>query len=276
MKSFHVRSPCSLAGAALAALALVAGASPSIAASQEDLAEVRSEDLRAGERENMRYFLIGAGPDVPAPEEGIKLMLVLPGGDGGEGFNPFVRRIWKNALGDRYLVAQLVAPQWSDEQAERLVWPTKKNSWPKAEFTTEEFVEGVIADVESRFEVDTAHVFTLSWSSGGPAAYASSLSKDTHITGSLVAMSVFKPGQLPSLRGAKGQAYYLLHSPDDFIPISMAQNARKQLAKKGAQVKLEEYVGGHGWHGDVYGMITRGTEWLEAHHAQPRRRKRKQ
>jgi hypothetical protein len=30
----------------------------------------------------------------------------------------------------------------------------------------------------------------------------------------------------------------------------------------GAVVHLETYDGGHGWHGDVFGMIRRAAEWL--------------
>ena len=240
---------------------------------QEDVADVPSRDLLAKGEERMRYFLIGAEEESKAPDGGFKLLLVLPGGDGSADFNPFVRRIWKKALGPDYLVAQLVAPMWSADQAEKIVWPAEKNGWPSAEFTTEEFIEAVIDDVQSRHEIDPAHVFTLSWSSSGPAAYSYSLFDEGRATGSLIAMSVFKPDQLPNLKGAKGHAYYLLHSPEDFIPIQMAKNAEEQLEKKGAEVELEEYAGGHGWHGDMYGMIARGIEWLEKNHATPKKRK---
>jgi predicted esterase len=90
-----------------------------------------------------------------------------------------------------------------------------------------------------------------------------SLADKTPVTGSLVAMSVFKPDQLPPLSAAKGKPYYLLHSPTDFIPIKMAEKACDQLKAKGAVTKLAQYEGGHGWHGDVFGMIRRGVEWLE-------------
>ena len=242
---------------------------------QDDVADVPLRDLRAGEVEQMRYFLIGAEAEAKAPKGGFRLLLVMPGGNGGADFKTFVQRIWKHVLDERYLVAQLVAPQWSKEQAEKLVWPTKRNPWPKAEFTTETFLEAVIADVEERHTLDLQHVYTLSWSSSGPAAYAYSLTKGTRVTGSFVAMSVFKPDQLPKLSAAKGQAYYLLHSPDDFIPIRMAEDARKRLAKAKAQVVLETYEGGRGWRGNVYGMMRAGIEWLEEHHAKAAKRPRK-
>jgi hypothetical protein len=130
--------------AAIGVGALVLGASRPLPPqpSQDDVAEVPSLDLVAGEHERMRYFLIGADEHAEAPKAGFKLLLVLPGGDGGADFNPFVRRIWKGALDETYLVAQLVAPQWSEDQGETLVWPTEKNPWPDAGFTTEEFSTG--------------------------------------------------------------------------------------------------------------------------------------
>ncbi len=111
-------------------------------------------------------------------------------------------------------------------------------------FSTEGFLDAVIEEVESRYSVDPEKVFTLSWSSSGPAAYAAALTEGSKITGSFVAMSVFKPDQLPSLKGAKGKAFYLLHSPDDFIPIRMAEDAEKQLSEKRAEVCLQTYEGG--------------------------------
>ena len=87
-----------------------------------------------------------------------------------------------------------------------------------------------------------------------------------------MAMSVFRPEWLPSLKGAKGRAFYILHSPDDFIPISMARTAHDEFKKKRAKVRLVEYQGGHGWHGDVFGKIRGGVAWLEHEHAKPRKR----
>jgi len=49
-----------------------------------------------------------------------------------------------------------------------------------------------------------------------------------------------------------------LHSPQDFIPIKMAEKARETLQAQGARVEFKTYEGGHGWHGDVFGMIRKG------------------
>ena len=48
------------------------------------------------------------------------------------------------------------------------------------------------------------------------------------------------------------------------IPIdSHAKTAQRELAKLGGTIKLTEYAGGHGWHGDVFGNINNGVTWLE-------------
>lgn len=235
-----------------------------------------AEDLRAGGDEQMRYFLIGPKPGADAPKAGFKLLLVLPGGDGSADFETFSRRIAANATGDDWLVAQLVAPVWNDEQKKTCVWPTRTAKVEGMRFPTEDFVAAVLRDVEARQPVDPAHVFTLSWSSGGPAAYATSLDPSIGVTGSFVAMSVFKPDQLPPLAKAKGHAYWVVHSPQDFIPIAMAKDAVAQLAKAGADTELHEYAGGHGWKGDVYGMMRAGLTWLEEHHAKPDKKRLKE
>jgi predicted esterase len=230
-------------------------------AQEDDIAQVPSQDLLAGGNEKMRYFLIGPQQDAKTPENGFRLLIVLPGGDGGESFNPFVKRIYMNALPENYLVAQPVAVKWTEKQA--ITWPTEKNKAKDQKFSTEEFVNKIIEDVAAKHKLDAKRIFTLSWSSGGPAAYAISLSSKK-VTGSLVAMSVFKPNELPSLDNAKDRAFYILHSPDDrTCPIRMAKQAAKDLEKNGAKVKLETYEGGHGWRGDVFGNIRTGIEWLE-------------
>ncbi|HTQ09442.1 MAG TPA: M56 family metallopeptidase [Fimbriimonadaceae bacterium] len=226
-----------------------------------DVKDVSNESLTVGGDPKMRYFLIGA--KAPEPASGYKLLVVLPGGDGSADFNPFVRRIWKNALPPGYLVAELVAPKWSDDQFQSIVWPTRKARWATMKFATEDFISTVIQQVGKSHKVDASHVYTLSWSSGGPAAYAASLGVSA-IRGSFVAMSVFHEDELPALLGAKGRAYFLLQSPDDKITtIDQANIALQELSKAGAKAMLKTYEGGHGWRGDVYGNIRKGIDWLE-------------
>ncbi len=207
------------------------------------------------------YFLIDhSGGREPAGGHG--LLLVLPGGEGSADFNPFVTSIGERAAGPDYLVAQLIAVKWTPDQ--QIVWPTGADDLKGAKFTTEEFVGAVIADVRRSRKVNPEHVYTLSWSSGGPAAYAASLEVDG-IRGSFVAMSVFRPDRLPRLSRAKGHRYYIFHSPGDTVcPIRMAEDAKEQLSKRGARVELATYEGGHGWHGDIFGSLKAGFAWLEA------------
>lgn len=223
-------------------------------------------DIKLGGDEHKRYLLHGLledGKNSKAPASGWKLLVVLPGGDGGVDFASFVGRIRQNVLGDDWLVAQLVAPVWSEEQAKKLVWPTQKSPWPKMEFSCEEFFAAVLADVGKERKLDPKFLFTLGWSSSGPLSYTLALADSTPITGSFIAMSVFKQDELPSLKAAKGRSFYVLHSPQDWIPIAQAQKARDELEKHGANVVFAEYEGGHGWHGDVYGTIRKGIAALE-------------
>ena len=213
--------------------------------------------------EHQRYVLHAPKEGTKAPKDGWKLLVVMPGGNGNAEFAPFVGRIRENALDDDWLVAQIVAPVWAEEQAEKLVWPTERNKWPKMKFTCEELFDTVVDHVAKTHELDPRYLFTLAWSSSGSLAYTLALDKKSRVTGTFIAMSVYKPDLLPSLKPAKGRRFHILHSAEDFIPIAMAENARDQLEKKGAEVNYATYEGGHGWHGDVYGMLRTGFEWLE-------------
>ena len=241
------------------------------AADDDDVKDVPSQDLKIGKDENKRYFLIGPAKDVSPPAKGFGLIVLMPGGPGTADFHPFIKRIYKNAIPDGYVVAQPVAVKWNAKQ--EIVWPTAKNkdAVEGLKFTTEEFVDAVIDDVASKHKLNPDRVFTLTWSSSGPAAYAVSLT-NPKVRGSFVAMSVFKPDQLPKLDAAKGHAYYLYHSPDDRIcPYRMAEQAEKELAKAGAKVKLVDYAGGHGWRGPLYDDIATGIKWLEGSATPPKK-----
>jgi predicted esterase len=227
-----------------------------------DVADIPSQELQAASDANKRYFLVGPKKNTNPPAEGYRLLVIMPGGDGSADFHPFVKRIYKNALSDRYLAAQPIAVQWTPDQ--EIVWPTKTNPVAKMKFGTEEFVEAVIEDVAKKHKLDRTRVFTLSWSSSGPAAYAASLQHKPSVKGSFIAMSVFNPEFLPPLKEAKDHVYYLYHSQQDRVcPYRMAEQAKNSLAENGAKVHLETYEGGHGWRGNVYRDISNGVEWLE-------------
>jgi predicted esterase len=191
-------------------------------------------------------------------------LIVLPGGDGSAGFHPFVRRIYKHVLSKEWLIAQPVAPKWDDKQFDQVVWPTAGLPYLAAKFTTEEFLLAVVADVRAKVEVNPKRVFLFGWSSGGPPCYATALRKGTPVTGAFIAMSVFKPGQLPALDNAKGKAFYLLQSPQDEVtPMQFAEAAEKALRMAGAKVRLKRYEGGHGWRGNVWEVIGDAVAWLD-------------
>ena len=76
---------------------------------QDDVADIVSQDLRVGKDEHKRYFLVEPPKNSKAPKKGYGLIVVLPGGDGSADFHPFVKRIYKNAIPEDYLLAQPVA-----------------------------------------------------------------------------------------------------------------------------------------------------------------------
>ena len=221
-----------------------------------DIAERRSVEGNP----RQEFFLIDyAGGKRPA--EGFRLLLVLPGGDGSAGYKPFVTNIAKHAAGPEYLVAQLIAVKWTPDQ--HIVWPTERSRVKRMKFSTGDYMRAVIADIKKDRKIDAEHIYTLTWSSSGPAAYAASLAGD-EIKGSFIAMSVFKPRDLPSLGRARGHRYYIYHSPEDnSCPIRMAEDAATKLSKHGAEVEFVTYEGGHGWHGNVMGDLRKGFRWLE-------------
>lgn len=226
-----------------------------------DIADMQVHDLRAGRDEKKRYFVIRR-PGEP-PKDGWRTLFVLPGGPGSADFRPFVTRIAKYALPDGYLVVQLVAPVWSPQQAQNNVWPTEKLRSPEVKFTATDFFLAVRADVEKAYRLDKRYVFTLTWSSSGTSGYALSMLPKAGVTGTFVAMSVFKPALLPRLEEGKGHPYFLYHSPTDLIPFAQPEAARDALRKAGASVELQAYAGGHGWTGDTMADIRKGIAWLE-------------
>jgi len=193
-----------------------------------DVADIPAQDLTVAGNRSMRYFLIGPRKNALPPQPGFKLVVVMPGGDGSEDFHPFVRRLYKHGMGDDYLAAQPVAVRWTPQQ--QTIWPTRLNPEKGQQFATEDFVEAVIQDVGRRRPIDKRFVFTLSWSSSGPAAYAIALQTQTAVTGSYVAMSVYRPQWHPPIVQTRGRAFLIEHSPQDKrCPYAQAQQAKQEL-----------------------------------------------
>lgn len=225
-----------------------------------DVADIPTQDLRLAKDEHKRYLLAGPRKNEKEPKNGFGLLVVMPGGSGEASFHPFVKRVYKNAVPDGFLVVQPVAVKWTPEQ--EIIWPTEKSKVSGMKYTTEEFVESIIEETAKTRKIDPARVFTLTWSSSGPAAYQLSTREKGLVKGSLIAMSVFRANELELAR-AKEHAYYILHSPDDKVcPFRMAEEARDTLTKAGAKVAFATYLGGHGWQEDPFGNIRKGIDWL--------------
>lgn len=227
-----------------------------------DVKDVPNRDIHIDGDANKRYFLIGA-EQKGAPGEALALLVIVPGGDGSADFNPFIRRIWQNALPKGFVVAQAVAPKWRDSD-DRIVWPTEKLPDEKMKFATEQFMEEIVKDVRSKVNIDPEKVFALGWSSGGPPVYAATMREGSSFRGAFVAMSVYHPETLPEPKGLKGKSFYVFHSPQDFIKMNFPRKAIEQLSAGGARTTLVEYEGGHGWRGPIWKNIRTGVEWLMA------------
>lgn len=236
----------------------------------DDVKDVPAKDLRAGGDEKKRYFLIAPKEKKP-PKDGYALLLVMPGGTGEANMHSFVRRIWMNALPEDWAIAQMVSVMWKPDQ--ETIWPTRFSRVPGQKFTTEEFFAAVVEDVqkEQKLKIDRARIFQMGWSSGGPAEYAIALQEKHLVTGSYVAMSVFhEKDHANDLEWAKGQAFFLDHSPEDTqCRYEFATLAQEKLKKAGAAVELVTYKGGHGWYDDPYSRMKKGFAWLDENHGKP-------
>ncbi len=220
-------------------------------------------ELAAGADPKKRFFLFGPKPLDVEPEKGYGVVLVLPGGDGGEGFREWVRERYDDWVDAGWVFAQPVAPVWVPDQTP--VWPTATSPLKGAAFTTEDFVAAVVDEVGTQVRIDRRRVLAVSWSSSGPACWRLLSTKASPIAGHLIAMSVFHPKELEPLSSAKGRPLFLLHSPtDDRCPIAMAERGRDAARKAGLEVEWATYEGGHGWAGDSETIARRALRWLAA------------
>lgn len=227
--------------------------------------KLRDDARRVGDDPRKSWILHAPAESVRPPSTGFGLLVVLPGGDGSASFAPFVGDTIHAAAGkDRYFVAQVIAPPIPEGDQDAVVWPTARLHDSRIEFSMEPVILEIVKTVRSDHPIDDSRVFIMGWSSSGTTCYAMTMEAQSPFRGAFVAMSVFKPDLLPPAAGAKGRRFYLLHSPQDFIPMSFPENAKKTLSEAGAEVQLVTYEGGHGWHGDVLDNITKAIRWLES------------
>ena len=197
--------------ALLTVFAVLVVAMPHLAPAEEipaDIADMKVQDLRAGGDDKKRYFVIQR--PVEPPKDGWRTLFVLPGGSGDAQFQPFVTRIAKNAVPEGYLVVQLVAPVWTPQQAQNMVWPGEKSGVREVKFSTTDFFLAVRKELAKAHKLDPRYSFTLTWSSSGMSGYGFSLHPKSGITGTFVAMSVFQPADLPrAVRGQRPSVFHL-------------------------------------------------------------------
>lgn len=219
-------------------------------------------DVRVLKDHKKKAFLV-LGADHAADGER-DLLVVMPGGTG----QAFDFRSWvtdlTEALHDRYVVAILNAPQWNPAQAKEWVWVTEGVQRKyRADFCVEDFAREVAAELRADEELKIDEAFLFAWSSGGPAAYATVLSKDDTFAGAYVLASVFKPRQL-DVKHAEGKRFVLEQGVTDKVtPIRFAREAQKALEKNGAEVRFVEFQGGHGFAmPDPAKSLREALDWL--------------
>lgn len=219
----------------------------------EVAAEVQYKKCFAKGDQSKAYYLAGTPEMSPVPKDGFALVIVIPDTEDLSNCESFVKQLCKQSLSNKYLVAQLAPAELTEKKTP--VWPT------------EQLVRDIVQEVGAKYSLDTNLIFTLSWGSGGPAAYAVSLQESKIVTGSYIAMSPFEPETLPPLSSAKGHAYAIECSPvSEVCPISVAQKAYKSLRANGAVVKVVQNKDDKEWVVNSFPRIRYGIKWLEANH----------
>lgn len=225
--------------------------------------EALERSIRLVDDDPRKRWILHAPLDEQAPPDGYGLLLVFPGGDGSPDFAHFVAEGIRARAGGDFAVVQMIAPPIPEGDDGAVVWPQELLRDDRVDFTIEPVVDSVLAAVREELPIDPERIFTLGWSSGGPPAYAVALREGSPVRGGLVVMSVYKPDLLPARDNAAGRSFYILHSPQDFIPMRFPESAADDLKAHGARVRLETYEGGHGWVGDATDHISRALRWLD-------------
>jgi hypothetical protein len=232
---------------------------------EERLADVRDIpviDTTVTGNERMRYFLHGPRTTAETPSAGYKLVVVLPGGNGGVAFQPMVRRLLKYAMTEEFIVAEPVALS----QNVKIIWPTR---WHDPEeiattppFFTEDFVEQVIQDIGRRHPIDKRFVFTLTWNSSVPAAFAIAMQESTAVAGSYISLIALPTEWPATLAEAKGRPFLLTQTlRDSQSRFPWSKQALQPLIDAGAIVKSPAHDDMHG-HGLDYDRVREGLKWL--------------
>lgn len=195
------------------------------------------------------------------------LVVVLPGGDGSREFLPWVEGSLLAQRPDDCAGVLITSVTWTPEQ--KVIWPTSDSAVQGMQYTTEQYVRAVLADVEQTLPVDPARRVVVAWSSSGAAMHPLMAVEHGPFAKAYIAMSIWPPG-LVNLASVKGRRYVLDQSPDDqTTTFSHARDAYAALTKAGAIVRLSTYAGGHGWQDDPLPRFRAGLEWLLSNEPAP-------
>lgn len=204
------------------------------------------------------WFVVPAKKPPAAGARG-GLVVVLPGGDGSREFLPFVENGLLAEAPDDCTGVLVTAVKWTEGQ--QIVWPTDRSRVEGMQYTTDQYVRAVVAEVGKEHPFDPARAVVVAWSSSGPAIWPLLCAKDSPFARGYVAMSVWPRGL--DAGAAKGRRLVIDQSPDDqTTTFSHARDAFAALTKAGAVVRLSTYAGGHGWHDDPLPRFRAGLEWL--------------
>jgi predicted esterase len=207
-----------------------------------------------------RYYLTQPERDV-APGRALGLLVVLPGGNGGDDFVSFVAGSLAECAPTAFLCAMLTAPKWSPDQ--KIVWPTAAAPEAGMQYSTEDYVHAVIEDVGKRHKIDAQKVVLLGWSSSGPALHELLASGHSPAQRAYVAMSVWKAKDAAAVAATKGMRVVLDQSRDDKVtPFPHAEQALQMLTAAGATVRLMAHKGEHGWTDAPLPRVREGLRWL--------------
>jgi hypothetical protein len=223
--------------------------------------DARAVEVRLPALAQSRYFRIDPVPGTATPKGGFGLLLVLPGGPGTADFLPWVENGVASQLPADFVTVMLTAPKWTADQA--IVWPTTNSQVVGMQYSTEDYVRAVVADVRKAHVIDPARTALLGWSSSGPAVYELLLGETPPCSRAYIAMSVFRQLSRAQQQAAKGARILLDQSPDDRVTkFEYAERAQQQLGECGAAVRLMTYRGGHGWLDAPQARLHEGRRWL--------------
>lgn len=204
------------------------------------------------------YFVVPAKKPPTAKSPG-GLVVVLPGGDGSREFLPFVENGLLAQAPDDCTGVLVTAVRWTEGQ--KIVWPTEKGRVEGMQYTTDQYVRAVVAEVAAQHPIDPARAVVVAWSSSGPAIWPMLCAKDSPFARGYVAMSVWPKGL--DAGPAKSRRIVIDQSPDDqTTTFAHARDAFAALTKAGAVVRLSTYAGGHGWQDDPLPRFAAGLAWL--------------